>query len=152
MGELRDLMEGAAARDGMTLVGIETRASNDRGDLLGAHWQRLLSERVIERVEGRLDDTVVAVYRDYEGDHTQPYTFFLGFRVADAAAVPEGMARRSIGEGPYAHVIAEGEQPQALIHAWMKIWDLPLDRRYEADYEIHDPDGEKVDIYVGVNA
>ena len=62
-------------------------------------------------------------------------------RVAGAAAA-----------GSFVHVRAVGEQPQALIRGWMDLWNAPITRRFETDYEIHDPDTpEQVDIYVGAD-
>lgn len=138
-------------RNDLTLLGIATRASNDQAEKLGAHWQRFLGEGIPERIAGRLDGAIVAVYCDYEGDHTQPYTFFLGCRVPPDAQAPDGLERLVVPGGRFAHRVAEGEQPQALVRAWQQIWELPLDRRYEADYEIHDPSQhERVEIFVGV--
>ena len=135
-------------RDPMTVVGIEIRTSNDRAEEIGGHWQRFLGEGLAARIEGRLDEAVTAVYCEYEGDHTQPYTYLLGCRVAADAPVPDGMVRREIPGGTFARVLAEGEQPQALIQAWMGIWQAPIERRFEVDYEIHEG-GERVEIFVG---
>lgn len=131
------------------LVGIETSASNDRADLIGAHWQRFHAEGIPGRVLGREGRAVVAVYSEYEGDHTQPYTFFLGCPVGAGAATPEGLARRELPAGPYARFDAVGEQPGALVQTWMGIWSSGFERSFVADYEIHDPDDpSRVVIYV----
>ena len=140
-----------ANRDTLTLQGITTRASNAEGERLGAHWQRFFAEDVRGRVAGRLDDVIVAVYHDYAGDHTQPYSFFLGCSVPPEAPLAEGLERCVVPAGRFARWKAEGEQPQALIHAWQEIWQAPLERRYEADFEIHDPSRPQcVEIFVGV--
>lgn len=139
------------ARDAMTLVGIEVRASNERPDLLGALWGRFHAEGIAGQIDERLGYEAVAVYCEYEGDHTQPYTFFLGCRVEASAAVPEGFVRRAVPAGSFAHVASVGEQPGAMIQAWMAIWEAGLPRRFDVDYEIHDPTTpDRVDIYVGV--
>ena len=47
--------------------------------------------------------------------------------------------------------MAEGVQPQALIETWQTIWNTPLDRRYQQDYELHSAsDRSRVEIFVGV--
>ena len=138
-------------RDRMSLLGITTRASNAEAERLGTLWQRFFAEGVTERITGRLDDAIVAVYCEYAGDHTEPYTFFLGHRVPPDGPVPEGLARCVVPAGRFACFAAEGEQPQALIRTWQAIWQAPLERRYEADFEIHDPaEPTRVGIYVGV--
>ena len=135
----------------MVLVGIETQASNDRADLLGAHWQRFYAEDVAGQIPDRLGDETVAVYCEYEGDHTQPFTFFLGCPVDAQAAVPDGLVRRDVPGGTYACVISQGKQPMALMDSWTHIWEMPLPRRFEADYEIHRADSpDRIEIYVGV--
>ncbi len=134
--------------DGLELVGLETRASNADPASIGALWGRFFGDPGVQQVDA-LDDAVVAVYCEYEGDHTQPYTFFLGRRVAPEAAVPEGCVRRRVGRGSFARFIAEGEQPAALIETWQAIWTTPIERRYEADYEIH-AGGPRVEIFVGI--
>ena len=138
-------------RESMSLVGISTRASNTEAERLGAHWQRFFVEGVTGRVAERLDDAIVAVYCEYAGDHTEPYTFFLGHRVPPDGPVPEGLARCVVPAGRFACFTAEGEQPQTLIRTWQAIWQAGLERRYEADFEIHDPaEPTRIGIYVGV--
>ena len=61
----------------MLLAGIQTRASNDDPSKIGELWGRFMSDEAVARLD-KLDPDPVAVYCDYDGDHTQPYTFFLG--------------------------------------------------------------------------
>ena len=138
-------------RDAIVLVGIQTQASNDRADLLGAHWQRFYAEDVAGQIPDRLGDETFAVYCEYEGDHTKPYTFFLGCPVAPSASPPEGLVRREVPGGTFACIVSEGTQPMALVDSWTHIWETELTRRFEADYEIHRADSpDRIEIYVGV--
>lgn len=138
-------------REAFALVGVETGASNEDPRPIGELWGRFLGDNLARRIPGVVDGDVWAVYCDYEGDHTQPYTFFLGCRVAADAPAPDGMVRRVVPAGAFAHVAAHGEQPRALMEAWQAIWALPLDRTYVADCERHpSADPAEVDIFVGI--
>ncbi|MEO1413221.1 MAG: WYL domain-containing protein, partial [Bacteroidota bacterium] len=79
------------------VVGIAVRTKKANGQAerdIPALWERFLREGVADRITDKLDPTVYAVYTDYEGDHTQDYTFLIGCRVVDLEGVPEGMTGR----------------------------------------------------------
>ena len=132
--------------EAIELVGIETSASNANPGQIGALWGRVREEDPFAGA-----DPIYAIYHDFEGDHTQPYAFFIGRPIAPDAETPEGLVRRTLAGGRFARFVAEGEQPAAMMQAWMGIWDLPLDRRYEQDYEIHSAaNPTRVEIFVGI--
>lgn len=136
-------------RPAMHLVGLETRVGTDGPAPIGALWQRFHAEDVPGQIVGRLSRTAVAVYSDYEGDHTQPYLFFLGCETGADAPVPAGFVTRDLPAGPYARVEAVGSQPGALVQAWERIWASSIERSFQADYELHDPDTpERVVVYI----
>lgn len=136
-----------------TLYGIETRITDDPATQIGEVWERFLDENLADDIPERLDDCTVAMYFNYEGDHTQPYMFFLGCEVGDVACVPDGFALRTTPVGEYAEFVAVGEMPQSLIEKWQQIWSMDIKRNFAADYEIHDPAAPNaVAIYVGVVA
>jgi len=138
-------------RDALTLIGNEIRTSNDRAHEIGEAWGRFLVGGQAEEIPGRVDASIMAVYCEYESDHTGPYTFFLGCPVEPGTQVPDGMVTRDVPAGSYALFAAEGEQPQALIDTWGRIWSADVARRFDSDYEIHRPeDPGRVDIFVGV--
>lgn len=139
------------AQEGFWLVGREVRASNDDPGPIGALWGGLHTDPFRERVEGRLSDDVVSVYCEYEGDHTKPYTVFLGYRVPETVAAPEGLVRRHVPAGAFVRFSAAGEQPRTLMATWQEIWQAGLDRAFVADYEIHPAASpHEVTIHVGV--
>lgn len=138
-------------REGCQLIGFEIRTSNEKAQEIGEHWGRFMIGGTAEEIPGRADDAIVAAYCEYESDHTGPYTFFLGCPVQRGTEVPPGMVAREIPTGSFAHFMAEGEQPHALMDAWQQIWASPLQRRFEVDYEIHRIDApDRVDVYVGI--
>ena len=134
-----------------TLYGIETRIDGDPASQIGAMWERFLSENLAEDCPSRLDDNLIALYCDYEGDHTQPYTFFLGCEVLDVCSAEEGFSIRYTPVGKYAEFHAFGQMPDAAIQRWQQISKMNLSRCHIADFEIHDPKSpNEVAIYVGV--
>ena len=139
----------------LELAGLETRASNDDPSPIGALWGSFFSDARMQKVPA-LDDDVVAVYCEYEGDHTRPYTFFLGRRIGPDGCLPEGLpegiVRRRVPAGKFARIVSVGEQPGAMIAAWQEIWGMPLARRYDHDFEVHPAaDPTRVEIHVGVD-
>lgn len=135
------------------LYGIETRITGDPTAQIGALWQRFLSEHLADDIPERLDDRMIAMYFNYEGDQTQPFMFFLGCEVGDVACVPDGFALRNTPVGVYAEFLAVGDMPGALIAKWQQIWAADFKRNFAADYEIHDPaTPNEVAIYVGMVA
>ena len=138
-------------RDAMTVIGHEVRTSNENPQEIGAAWQTFMGSGAGQDIPGRVDDKVVAVYCDYEGDHTKPYTYVLGCRVGEGTEAPEGMVRRELPAGSYAHYVSKGEQPGALVQTWMSIWGAGLSRAFVCDYEIHDLSApERIEVFVGV--
>ncbi|MEQ9411105.1 MAG: GyrI-like domain-containing protein [Fuerstiella sp.] len=135
-----------------TLFGIEVRTSNDPQNEIVALWNKFRTEDIAEEIPERADETLIAAYHSYEHDHTRPYTFFLGCEVIDVACAPDGFVLREIPAGTYEAFSAQGEQPQALIDAWKRIWDSDLRRTYAVDFEVHDPNSpDLVEIFIGIH-
>ncbi len=134
-----------------TLYGIQTQTSNETPHEIAAIWQRFMADGLADEIPERADDQLIAAYFDYQGDHTQPYTFFLGCEVIDVDCAPEGFALRSLPAGRYAAFQARGPMPKTLIESWQQIRQSDLPRSYVADFEVHDPaKPDEVAIYVGV--
>jgi predicted transcriptional regulator YdeE len=151
--------------DEFLVVGLAGRTNNKREatgvGIIGAQWNQLFADHVLDRIPNRADFGIVAVYTDYAGDHTGEYTFLLGTRVRDLSQVPDGLMAKRIPAGRYAALTTDkGPVAQVVIAAWQKIWSLPPDelggeRAYQADFEIYDeratdPQNSQVDIYIGL--
>lgn len=137
-------------RKALTVMGLAIRTSNENAHEIGALWQRFMGEALGDQIPARTDETTVAVYYAYEGDHTAPYSFLLGCPVAPGTQAPEGFSSVDVPAENYARFSAEGEQPQALMQAWMEIWNADLTRAFGFDYEVHAPaHANRVDIYIG---
>jgi len=151
--------------EGFTVIGIASRTNNARemtGDgVIGKQWARLFQEQLLNKIPGKADSNIIAVYTDYASDHNGDYTFVLGAKVNAEPQPPAGMVAVKIPEGKFA-VFATEKGPAAKVvpAAWQHINGLPKsaaggDRTYKADFEIYDeraadPQNSQVDIYIGI--
>lgn len=124
----------------VTIVGIECRTSNapDAGpNDIPKLWGQFHSEDVTNQIPNKISNEVIALYCDYEGDYTQPYSVVIGCPVNDTNNVPEGMVSKTIPTGAFAVFRAVGEHPKNLIETWGNIWQTELKRTYTGDYELY---------------
>lgn len=123
----------------LTIVGLAKRIEpKSAPETIGALWEQFFAEQRMNQVPHWEGETLVAVYSDYEGDHTQPYTLVIGCPVTQVEEVPEGMVALEIPGGNYESFTAKGSFPQSLIETWQKIWGSKLNRAYTYDLEIYD--------------
>ena len=145
-----------------SLIGIQTR-TNTNGisqlilDMQGL-WGKFISENIAGKISDKIDNTIYAVYTDYEGDFTKPYNAFIGCRVQKLDSIPHGLIARSFSGGLYTKLIAKGNLLDGIIYdKWKHIFSLNLNRKYDADFEVY---GEKatnfldaeVEVLIGVHA
>jgi predicted transcriptional regulator YdeE len=143
-----------------TLIGLAlktktTNANNQAATDCGNLWQQFEKENYVANIPGKTGDEIFAVYHDYEGDHTQPYAYFIGCKVNAGTAAPDGMDTLTIAEGKYQKIEAKGIMPDCVANAWREIWAQDTPRTYVADYEVYDDRSKDwanatVDIYLGV--
>ena len=144
----------------ITLIGIslkskttnEHRQSNtDCGNL----WQKFEKESVFNKIENKLSDEIFAVYHNYEGDHTKPFSYFIGCKVAEGTEVPEDLDSLTTAKGTFHKTVAKGKMPDCVANAWREIWKKDdSSRAYKADFEVydersHDWQNAEVDIFIG---
>lgn len=138
------------------IIGIAVQSTNEGGKSikdLGDLWGRFYSEDFMSKIPNKIDETIYAIYTDYESDFTGRYTAIIGLRVNELNNIPDGMVGRTFEGGTYKKFIAEGEMPQAIVKQWQYIWenDKKLTRKYTADFEIYNEDSEVVEILIAVN-
>jgi predicted transcriptional regulator YdeE len=142
------------------IIGISVRTSNEEGKAktdIGGLWAKFMSENMLEKIPNITDQTIYAVYTDYEGDHTKPYTTILGYKVASLKEIPEGMVGKTIESSTYTKFTAKGDlTDNAVIDEWVKIWNINMDRTYKADFETYgekaaNPSDGEADIFISVN-
>lgn len=124
----------------MMVIGIECRTSNNPD--AGPHdipqlWNKFYSENIFTQIPNKASDEVVALYCDYEGDYTQPYSVVIGCQTTSIDTIPEGMVTKTLPASSYALFHAVGEFPKSLIDAWGTIWQTDLKRTYTGDMEVY---------------
>ena len=143
----------------MAIMGIQCRTSNSPGAAINdipALWGRFSSEDVFSKIAGKVSDEVIALYCDYEGDHTKPYSVIIGCPVGDFNEVPKGMVAKSIPGGTYALFRAIGEHPKAIVETWGEIWQTDLPRTFTGDYEVygrkfHSTTSPEVEVFIAID-
>jgi predicted transcriptional regulator YdeE/GNAT superfamily N-acetyltransferase len=143
------------------VIGIDCRTSNapEAGPQdIPKLWGRFYGEDIKSRIPNKTSNEVIALYCDYEGDYTQPYSVVIGCPVSSIDAIPEGMVAKTIPASSYAIFRATGEHPKALIETWGNIWKQPnLERTYTSDFELYgnkfmSGSPKEVEVYIGVNS
>nr|WP_313819638.1 effector binding domain-containing protein [uncultured Allomuricauda sp.] len=110
----------------------------------------------MNKIPNKVTNEVYSLCTDYESDHTKPYTAILGCKVGDLDNIPSGMVGKSFNGGTYTKTTAKGDLMQGLVvNQWSKIFEMELDRTYDADFEIfgekaQNPSDAEVDFYVGI--
>jgi predicted DNA-binding transcriptional regulator YafY len=124
------------------LIGISVRTSNQNGQAgmdISKLWQQFMAENSLAKIPNKINDTLYALYTDYEGDHTQPYSVIVGCKVTHLAEIPAGMIGKSFEGGDYVKLTAKGDIMQGFVaQQWAKIWEMNLDRSFTADFEVYD--------------
>ncbi len=141
------------------IIGISIRTTNENGQAskeIAELWNTFMSENVLTKIPSKVDNEIYSLYTDYESDHTKPYTTILGCKVENLNSIPNGMIGRSFEGGTYVKTTAKGDLMKGLVvDQWSKIFEMELDRTYNADFEIfgekaQNPSNAEVDFYVGV--
>jgi len=118
------------------VVGISVRTSNENGrakEDIPALWQKFMQNDMHAKVNNRIEESIYAVYTNYESDHTKPYDTILGFKVKDLNTIPDDMVGITIEKSNYKEFSAKGDLTKGVvINKWMEIWNMDLDRAYSA--------------------
>ena len=134
-----EVRAGLAEVEEFDVIGISIVTDNAKGtDDINALWERFFKDSVGQQILDKVDDTIYAVYSDYEGDHEAPYRLTIGYRVSNDN-VPIDMHRVSVRPQEYAVMSAAGEQPKALIETWEAIWSSDIERSFATDFEVYGP-------------
>jgi predicted transcriptional regulator YdeE len=142
------------------LVGLPlpTKTTNANGQSYidcGNLWQQFLNDNYADKIPGKLSEEILAVYHQYEGDHTQPFSYFIGCKVKDGAEVPPGLQRLIIPAATYEKITSKGQMPDCIAASWRNIWKSGIPRAYETDFEVYDErssdwSNAEVDIFLSI--
>ncbi len=138
---------------GLALPGKTQNAAGQSSRDCGALWQQFEQDHVLQNVPQRESDAVYAVYHQYEGDHTAPFSYFIGCKVAVDAEVPAGLAALVIPAQKYRKETVSGKMPDCVADFWQKVWSSDIARAYGYDFEVYDERSKdwqdaQVDIYL----
>jgi predicted transcriptional regulator YdeE len=150
---------------GFYIVGVSARTNNahemsGKGKI-GSVWESFLQPSLIAKIPNKIGVDPVAVYTDYETDHTGHYTYLLGLPISPAESVPASFTVKHVPAGRYA-VFTSGKGPikQIIPEIWQRIWamsrkELGGERAFQSDFEIFDqraadPENAQIDVYVGL--
>ena len=138
-------------------IGLELRTNNEECSLtMPAHKDRFFGENIPSKIPNRINGDILALYTDYEGDYTKPYSWILGCEVSSLDQVPDGLVGKTIAESTYAVFTTQGEFPQGLIAAWQNIWESGLPRTYTSDFEVYPSDFDpqqnpEIKVYIAID-
>jgi predicted transcriptional regulator YdeE len=139
-------------------LALKTKTTNENGQSAidcGNLWQKFETENLAGKIPGKLSNEIYAVYDNYEGDYTKPFSYFIGCKVKTDAEVAPGMNSLTIPGGPYQKFIAKGIMPDCVANLWKEIWTTDIPRAYRADFEIYDERSKdwkdaEVEIFISI--
>ena len=138
-------------------IGLELRTNNEEcSSAMPVHKERFFKENIFSKIPNKLNENILALYTDYEGDYTKPYSWILGCEVSSLEDIPEGLVGRVLQASTYAVFTTQGVFPQGLISVWQEIWKLNLSRSYTSDFEMYrsgfDPQSNpEVKVYIAID-
>jgi predicted transcriptional regulator YdeE len=140
------------------LAGLKTKTTNENGQSsidCGKLWQKFSEEKYADKIPDKLGNDIFAVYYNYEGDHTKPFSYFIGCQVKSTGNVPEEFDSLIIPDGRYQVLTAKGKIPDCIVNTWNNIWESGIDRAFKFDFEVYseksrDWNNAEVEIMVSV--
>lgn len=140
---------------GLALPGKTTNEMGKSGVDCGNLWQKFEKENCANRIPNKLSEEVLAVYHQYEGDYTRPFSYFIGCKVDIQAEIPEGLDSLIISSGSYEKIISAGKMPDCVTNTWKEIWNSDIPRAYKTDFEVYDErsrdwNNAVVDVFISV--
>jgi len=128
----------------LLIAGIAVRTTNEGGKAMKdipQLWNTFMVKDIKSKIPSEVDETIYALYTDYEGDHTQPYTLVIGYAVRSSDNIPKDLTIKSVPKSSYVKFTAKGDLTKmAVYECWEKIWKTDLKRAFTTDIEVY---GEK---------
>ncbi len=145
--------------DPFWVIGISVRTTKENDQFandIPALWNTFMTEGILHKIPNKIEDTIYALYTDYESDHTGAYTTILGCKVAHVDVIPDGMTSLQIEASTYSRYTAKGDLTKSAVYnTWYEIWETDLNRTYTTDFEVYgeeakNPKQAEVDIFVAI--
>lgn len=120
------------------VIGLTKKISNENAQKeIPEMWKQFILNNYLELIPNKRSSHIMALYTDYEGDHTKPFLYTIGCEVSSIDEVPEGMNGVKVPGNKYALFAVKGGLPDSLIETWKYIWTAEdLERKFEADFEV----------------
>jgi predicted transcriptional regulator YdeE len=126
------------------ISGLELRTNNSEANItIPQHWATFLKNPPV--IEDKKSHDIIALYCDYEGDHTKPYSLVIGNEVETPS--PQTITKY-VPPATYAVFTAQNQSEVSAV--WNEIWHTPLCRTYTGDYELYREKNHQVEIYVAI--
>lgn len=138
---------------GLKLIGKTTNQNNQSAKDCGTLWQKFERDKIFELIPNKLSNEVYAVYFDYEGDETNPFSYFIGCKTDKSLETPKELEDLVIPSQDYTRFSAKGGMTGCITDAWKQIWNSGLNRKFGFDFEVYDERSQdwsnaEVDIYI----
>lgn len=133
------------------VIGLTKRISNENAQKeIPEMWKRFILSNYLEQIPNKKSSHIMALYTNYEGDHTKPFLYTIGCEVTTLDQVPQEMNGIDIPGNKYALFTVKGGLPDSLIETWKYIWSTnQIERKFEADFEVvKGPD--EVQVYISI--
>jgi predicted transcriptional regulator YdeE len=139
-------------------LSLSRKTSNQMGQSkidCGNLWRKFENENYVARIPSKLSNEIIAVYHEYEGDNTQPFSYFIGCKVNAEMKIPEGMHSVVISKGIYQKISSCGKMPDCIANTWKEIWTSDIPRAYRADFEVYDERSKdwnkaEIDVFISI--
>lgn len=142
-----------------TVVGLLVKTTNEYNKCImdiGRTWGEFMQKGAYEAISSKINVKSIGLYTDYEGDFTKPYNFVACCEVSNTDNIPANMVVKTIPKGKYARFTIIGDVQKAVGEFWSRLWEMPLDRKYNADFEEYqnnseDMNNQEIHIYIALN-
>jgi len=142
--------------------GLQIRTTNAKemsaAGKIPALWNQFYAEQVPSKILEKLEDSIYAVYSDYQSDVNGEYSLTIGLKVRPGGFPLPGLKMVRISAQNYMKYTTEvGAMPTIVVDGWKHIWNQmqtsQLQRKYAADFEVYDhrcadPQKSQADIYI----
>lgn len=136
------------------IAGITAQTNNfapDCGAVIGGLWERFYQD-AFGAIPNKANTSSIALYHHYVSDEKSDYDITIGCETT-AKALPKELDTYIIPSGKYAKFTIKGHVQTAVHDFWQNLWLLPLNRRFEADFEVYtgdDMENMQIEIYIGL--
>ncbi|HOI31594.1 MAG: GyrI-like domain-containing protein [Bacteroidales bacterium] len=140
---------------GLKLDGKTTNQNMQSAKDCGSLWQKFETNKIFDRIKGKLSNEIYAVYYEYEKDENSPFSYFIGCKTSAGYNPPEGLSELIIPAQKYERFLAKGPMTACITEAWKNIWASDLNRKFGFDFEIydersHDWNNAEVAIFISI--